>query len=111
MPPVTLAEPDSAQSGLSNEEIQKLASARVFFGHKSVGANIIEGLKSLMARDSRLNLKLVRSSQPASLIGPAFSEDEIGENGNPSSKNAAFYSALRGGLGPQGGIPMSDSFT
>lgn len=106
MAPVTIAEAASAQSGLGNEEIAKLESVTVFFGHKSVGVNILEGIKSLMASDTRLKLNLVRCSQPASVRGPAFIEDEIGENGNPSSKNAAFYSALRAGLGPQGGIAM-----
>lgn len=106
MAPVTPAETNSAQIDLSSGEIKNLTSARVFFGHKSVGANVLEGLKSLMAGDPRLKLKLVRSSQPASVRGPAFIEDEIGENGNAFSKNAAFRSALRTGLGPEGGIAL-----
>ena len=106
MSPATIAEAASTHAALGDEEIRKLASIKVFFGHKSVGENVIDGIKSLMANDSRLKLNLVRSSEPASVRGPAFIDAEIGENTNPDSKNAAFYSDLRAGLGSEGGIAM-----
>jgi len=91
---------------LSDQQIRALVSKKVFFGHKSVGGNIIEGVKELMAADPRLKLNLVTSADPSSVQGPALIESEIGENGIPPSKNAAFAGVLRRGMGPRGGIAM-----
>lgn len=91
---------------LTDHQIRTLASKKIFFGHKSVGGNILEGIRTLMAADSRLQLNLVRSADPASVPGPAFIEAEVGENGNPLSKTAAFAAALSKGMGTQGGIAM-----
>ena len=106
MSTATIGEAASTHTGLGDEEIRKLVSTKVFFGHKSVGENVIVGIKGLMANDPRLKLNLVRSSEPASVRGPAFIETEIGENTDPVSKNDAFYSDLRAGLGATGGIAM-----
>jgi len=91
---------------LSDRQIRALAAKRVFFGHMSVGGNILEGVKDLMAADSRLKLNLVTSADPSSVQGPALIESEVGENGMPSSKNTAFAAALSKGMGTQGGIAM-----
>jgi len=91
---------------LSDQQIRALAPKRVFFGHKSVGANILEGVRDLMTADSGLKLKIVMSADPSAVDGPALIEAEIGENGIPQSKNAAFAAALINGMGPQGGIAM-----
>jgi|SRR5579859_4779654 len=102
--PATIKQDHASLATLEERQIQKLNSVKVFFGHKSVGGNILEGIKSLMALDPRLKLNLVHSSDPALVPGPAFIEAEIGENGDPLSKNAAFVSALRAGMGAEGGI-------
>ena len=102
MAPATMA----STFALSDQQIRTIASKRVFFGHKSVGANILEGVRDLMAADSRLKLNLVTSGDPSSVQGPALIESEVGENGIPSSKNAAFAAALSKGMGTQGGIAM-----
>ena len=94
------------QPKLYDQQVAKLATLRVFFGHKSVGANIVEGIRALMATDPALQLKLVASDKPASIVGPALMERDIGENGKPQSKNAAFTAALSKGMGNEGGIAM-----
>ena len=106
MSTATLADVHPVQSTLTDQDIQNLASVKVFFGHKSVGENILDGVRSVMSAEPRLKLKVVRSMDPASVPGPALIEAEIGENGNPLSKNAAFASALRAGVGTQGGIAL-----
>jgi len=91
---------------LSDQQLQFLGKRKVFFGHQSVGGNIIQGIKDLMVADPRLKLNIVHSAEPESVLQPAFVEFEIGENGNPQSKNEAFAAILEKGMGKQGGIAM-----
>lgn len=91
---------------LSNAQVSSLETKKVFFGHQSVGADIIQGIKDVMAEDSRLKLKIVDSADPELVPGPAFVESPIGENRKPQSKNEAFATILEKGMGTQGGIAM-----
>lgn len=93
-------------ASLSDHQLAILESEKVFFGHKSVGNNLLQGIRELMAEDSRIKLKIVNSAHPQSVSGPAFVESEIGENGDPQSKNQAFAAVLGKGMGVQGGIAM-----
>ncbi len=90
----------------SPEEIQRLARVKVFFGHKSVGDNILQGVRDLGADNANLSLKVVNSTDPAAVSGPALVEASLGENRNPESKNKAFAAALDKGLGAEGGIVL-----
>ena len=92
--------------GLSDQQIASLASKKIFFGHRSVGNNIVEGIKDLISEDPRLKINIVKSADPQSLSGPAFVEFEIGQNGDPQSKNRAFGAILDKGMGAQGGVAM-----
>ncbi len=96
----------SKGAALSDQQVRTLSAEKVFFGHQSVGGNIIQGIRDLMAADPRLKLNIVHSAEPESVLGPAFVEFEIGENGNPQSKNEAFAAILEKGMGKQGGIAM-----
>lgn len=100
----TTALPNSTM--LSDQQIASLATKKVFFGHQSVGNNIIQGIKDLASSDPRLRLSIVKSSDPQSVAGPAFVEFEIGQNGDPQSKVSAFAAVLNKGMGAQGGIAL-----
>jgi len=91
---------------LSDQEVSSLLSKRIFFGHKSVGDNILDGIREEMASDPRLSLNLVKSENPETVTGPALIEAHIGDNGNPSSKNQAFARILNQGMASQGGIAL-----
>jgi len=76
----------------TSEAWSTLAGTRVYFGHQSVGGNILQGLSELGAGQGT-PLTVVRS--PAAAPGqPALVEFAIGENGAPASKQDAFVSAL-----------------
>jgi lysophospholipase L1-like esterase len=91
---------------LEDQQVFSLEAKRVFFGHQSVGDDIILGIRDLMAADPRLRLKIVDSADPESIPGPAFIESHIGKNGSPESKNEAFATILDKGMGRQGGIAL-----
>jgi len=91
---------------LNDLQAASLNSKRILFGHQSVGNNIINGLRDLAAADPRLQLNIVKSSDPQSIHGPALVEFNVGNNGDPQSKIDAFTAVLDKGMGHQGGIAM-----
>jgi hypothetical protein len=91
---------------LSDEQIVRLADKKIFFGHQSVGRNIVQGIEEIATVDSRLRLKIVHSDQPQLVMGPALVEFDIGMNGDPQSKDDAFVAILSKGMGMQGGIAV-----
>jgi hypothetical protein len=86
--------------------LERLRQTKVFFGHQSVGANILDGIRELSNDDRHLSLEMTRADRPVSVAGPAFVEANIGRNSDPQSKADAFVAALRDGLGPDGGIAL-----
>lgn len=91
---------------LNDQQIARLANEHIFFGHQSVGSNIIEGIGDVMRTDPRLKLKIVTSSDPQTVPGPALVEFKIGQNGSPRLKDEMFAAILDKGMGTQGGIVM-----
>jgi hypothetical protein len=67
-------------------DLQTVANARVFFGHQSVGNNILSGLQQLV-QQSQLDLNIV-DLESYKMAGQAagFVHAPIGENQNPISK-------------------------
>lgn len=84
----------------------RLAAKTIFFGHQSVGANIIDGIRDLMAADASPPIRIVQTTDPASVNGPALVEFLVGRNGEPGSKVTAFTGALDAGIGRAGGIAL-----
>jgi hypothetical protein len=77
------------------QDIQLVAGARVFFGHQSVGANIVEGLGEL-SRDLKTDsLKLVKVDGPTRIKGACFLHAFIGTNGKPDTKCDAFAQGIK----------------
>ena len=96
----------AARLNLTDGQRRRLASRKIFFAHQSVGGNILQGVSDLLAADQRLPLRIVRSSTPATVEGPAFIESPIGRNGDPVSKADAFVAALEHGMGVDDGIAL-----
>lgn len=92
-----------SQTDMSRDQSidQQLASdlalvgrTRVFFGHKSVGGNIVEGLQELSRMAGAPTIKLASLGSGEAPRGPVFLEAEIGENGRPLTKLDAFAEDL-----------------
>lgn len=85
---------------------KKLAEKRVFFGHQSVGFNILDGIKDIEADNHQINLKIVESVDPRDLILPVFAHAKVGRNADPNSKVAAFIQIMDAGLGEELNIAL-----
>lgn len=79
------------------DDVQKLASRRVFFGHQSVGANIVDGVNDVTSG----KLPVHEGRTPA----PGLVHTLVGQNESPLSKLADFEAAL-GTLGGQADIAL-----
>lgn len=77
-------------TGLAEEVVQQVASRRIFFGHQSVGANILDGVNEVSA--GKLRIREGRTS--ALLASPGFLHARIGQNESSRSKVADFEAAL-----------------
>jgi lysophospholipase L1-like esterase len=87
------------KSALSFEQItpqdwQRLANERIFFGHQSVGQNLLDGVRDVVASNPNIRLNIVEVKNGAPVDGPGFYHMFIGENGKPASKLAAFRDAV-----------------
>ena len=89
----------SSSMDVSESDWQQLSRKNIYFGHQSVGFNIIEGIKDIMKENPHIKLNIVETSDPSNLRGPSFAHFPIGENTNPKSKCDAFTSLMNKGSG------------
>ena len=82
---------------ISETALEEFAKLKIFFGHQSVGYNIIDGIKELSNNSNVLvNIKEVNDTSPISEA--CLSHVEIGTNFNPKSKIDDFVTKLDNGL-------------
>jgi len=86
-------------SGIDTTALSLLQHKRIYFGHQSVGANIVEGIRDLCRKQGIPALRIVESSQAEDFADPAFGHSAIGRNHDPRSKIDAFAGILGAGLG------------
>jgi len=87
--------------GLTDSAIQSIRSKTIFFGHMSVGYNIIEGLEDIQKADSRFNdINIVELDGTETAGGSRLYHAKLGNNGFPKKKCDEFKKILiEGGLG------------
>ena len=79
-----------------SDSLQVLESNAIYFGHQSVGFNIVSGIQEILKDNSRvhLNLKEIITSDTTLQI-PAFLHSPIGRNGEPISKIDDFVQFIK----------------
>jgi hypothetical protein len=78
--------------------LARIAQRKVFFGHQSVGADVVRGLAAL-AEDLAVPLNIVETRRIAPLDGPYFAHARIGRNGDAASKLDDFAGLMDGEMG------------
>jgi hypothetical protein len=86
------------------DAVRRLASQRVYFAHQSVGGNIMDGVASILPKDS--TFKVVKTSDPKSVTGPAFVHFDVGKNEDPASKNADLLRVLDARAKPDSAVVL-----
>ncbi len=99
------AEPGSAEIDKIPKEVwDSLAKKKIYFGHMSVGFNILDGVRDLMQEARGAKLNIVETSDPAAFGGPIFAHSPIGKNGYPLTKLEQFRTILESGVGDKADI-------
>lgn len=85
-------------SQVTPEQWQALSQRTIYFGHQSVGGNIMDGIRDITAAKPELRLRVVSGQTAAPGV---LNEFPIGRNEDTDSKNAGFLAATQGTLGPK----------
>lgn len=78
---------------------EKLTSRRIYFGHQSVGFNIMDGVTEIGRLEPARAIRVVDSKDPAALAQPCFAHSANGVNKQPDTKLAGFDTLMAGPLG------------
>ncbi|MBN2020375.1 MAG: hypothetical protein JW749_09135 [Sedimentisphaerales bacterium] len=81
------------------ERWSKLAEAKIFFGHQSVGYNIVNGIEDVIRNGNPMKLNVVETSSPRDFAGPVFAHSPVGKNRQPTSKIEQFAEIMNSGVG------------
>ena len=65
---------------------EKLAQKKIYFGHQSVGYNIMDGIKDIVKEKRQINLNIVETTNKADFKIGLFAHSSVGENRNIQSK-------------------------
>ena len=80
---------------------EKLSQKKIFFGHQSVGFNVIAGIEDLMKEYRKIKLNIVETSDPKDFGSGVFAHSRVGKNTEPASKTAEFSNFLEQGIAIQ----------
>jgi len=86
-------------TNLSEAAWSSLSHQKIFFGHKSVGYNIVDGVKDLVGLNPQANLNVAETNNPSDLANPVFAHWSNGKNNVPRSKIDAFVNTMAEGIG------------
>jgi len=76
-----------------------LKEKKVYFGHKSVGANIMQGIDIVKSEYPAIDFTILETDKAESFINPIWGHSKIGTNTKPLTKIDAFRDILDQGLG------------
>ena len=90
---------DQTEKNIMNDpslqaELRILSTMRIFFGHQSVGANIVEGIHDLLKHHKEIPFTMVRLSDSNKTTTSFFCEANVGYNTNYESKCNGFVDVV-----------------
>jgi hypothetical protein len=84
--------------------IESLAEARIYFGHQSVGRDIVNGIQQLINCGESPPLHIVESCETSVFKQPGLVHSRIGRNTHPYEKIQDFISIITNGIGNQADV-------
>ncbi len=83
-------QPAPSFADVTPAEWSRLAQRRLFFGHQSVGGNILDGVAEVLRDNPAIGLRVVETDDPSQMTAPGLYHARIGKNGAPDTKLASF---------------------
>ena len=80
---------------ISSEAWNEISNQNIFFGHQSVGNNIIKGIDLLQASNNHITLKVNETLKIEAPQQGQFMHSKIGQNSVPESKIDAFIEVIK----------------
>ena len=90
--------------GVPQEKWDTLAEKKIYFGHQSVGRNILDGLATVLEKHPSIRLEVRETTDAADFEGPVFAHSPIGRNRDPKGKIDSFREILDSGIGEKADI-------
>ncbi|WP_157067699.1 hypothetical protein [Desulfosarcina cetonica] len=78
---------------------EKLSHKKIYFGHQSVGFNIMDGVKDLMKEYPQIKLKIVETKDSGDIKPGVLAHSRVGKNTEPETKMDEFENVLEQGVG------------
>jgi hypothetical protein len=91
---------------IPQERWDALARQKVYFGHQSVGQNVLDGLQAVLKASPGIRLDIRETADPGDFDRPVFAHSRIGQNGDPKGKIDHFRSILESGIGRKADIAL-----
>ena len=88
-----------ADYNIENIEVSRIAKQKIYFGHQSIGFNILDGVSDLLERNPGVNLNIVKSKDVGIFSEPVFAHSPVGENSDPELKISDFKNTIESGVG------------
>jgi hypothetical protein len=88
------------------QALDRLAARRIFFGHQSVGYNILDGVKDILRDAPRATLRVEETTEAARVEPGVLAHAALGQNGDPSSKIKAFSQVMDGGMAARSDVAL-----
>lgn len=82
-----------------NEDWNKLNGKRIYFGHQSVGFNIVDGIRDVMKNNPQIKINIIETSDLSTVNRGCFAHSLVGENVIPESKINEFEKFIENGIG------------
>ena len=89
-----------------DSSFEKLGNSRIFFGHQSVGQNIVDGVGEIRVEDEELCLEIVEEKEFNDSRKCVLFHSKIGRNTRPESKIRAFKKIMAHSVGKDVNIAL-----
>ena len=93
-------------SDITTQELAEASHARVFFGHQSVGMNILDGVPGDYSSHGMVAPMIEQIGTGPGIVPGGIDHAFIGENGKPLLKIQDFDAKLRSGIGDSVDVAM-----
>ena len=84
---------------ISITKLRELSCKKIFFGHQSIGFNIIDGINDIMNDNPELKLNIVEYNNLSDFNSSNFIHAAEGNNTKPDTKLDAFSEHIKEGIG------------
>ena len=93
-------------NNVEQSNLDKTSNRKIYFGHQSVGNNIISGLQKIVGRTRNVTLNIIETDRPSDFSAPIFAHSKVGRNTDPLSKINSFTKNIEGGIGGKADIAL-----